>query len=1007
MIPKYITLQNFLSYRKANLDFNGLHTACICGANGAGKSSLLEAMTWAVWGKTRASAEEEVIHAGEKNTRVDFEFSYNYQTYKVIRTRRRGGGTTLDFQIEDENQFKPISGKGVRATQEKIVQTLRLDYDTFINSAYLRQGKADEFMTRSASQRKEILAELLKLNQYETLANKAKDLAKSYKGKTEELEYSLKDIQAELEQKDAINSQLTVLKTQLKGLQSEQKKAQKKLQGLQEIANQRRAIEKQFQWQESQYNSLTAKCEQIKEEINNIQSELTSLKNLLDEKETISLGYQEFQLLSEKETDLRNKFEEYQIVFQEKQSLEEQLRLESNDLVLAIQREKTNLENLNNQEKDLMIILEDVERNKEDLDQLYYYRQKLNELDSLQEKVSPLNQRLVSLKGEIEKEKTKFNAQLEQLDKQEIELNNNLQKVPQKKKELLQLEQKISDLESQKNYLDRVTEKGINTKNQKKRCEEDEVNLAKQIQELDEKLKVLTQDHAICPLCEQSLDEHHLNHVKQKTSEEKKNIDYQLWQSKQDKINCESEIQRLREEYLQVKAKTDVYDDLKSQYVKLEEQLNVSENDYLKLQEIVEQKSQIIEKLESGNYAESLQQELELLTKEIKKLNYNEKDHSLARQNEKSWRKAEFKKQKIDDAQNEYQKIQERKPLQSKIINDLEAQLAELSKNSPRQLEIDQKQQRLDSLNYNAQEHNEVRSELQQRQIYQSKYMELQQAEEKYPQLENKLQRMQESLTLSEEEKKTITLDLEKLKLELDSCFDNSEELESLEKECEERRQKIDSILTQKGGLEQSLINIENREIDHQNKLKRLEKVKKKYRIYHELTAAFGKNGIQSYMIENILPHLEAEANQILARLTGNQFHIQFITQKLKSSRSKKTANKFRDTLEISISDAKGTRAYETYSGGEAFRINFSIRLALARILAQRSGTSLQLLIIDEGFGTQDVDGCDRLIASLNAIASDFHCILIVTHMPQFKEAFQNRIEISKTDQGSEITLST
>ncbi len=159
-------------------------------------------------------------------------------------------------------------------------------------------------------------------------------------------------------------------------------------------------------------------------------------------------------------------------------------------------------------------------------------------------------------------------------------------------------------------------------------------------------------------------------------------------------------------------------------------------------------------------------------------------------------------------------------------------------------------------------------------------------------------------------------------------------------------------------------------------------------------------------MIENVLPQLEAQTNQILSRLTGNQLHVQFLTQKAGKGRSKKQT-KLIDTLDIIIADAHGTRAYETYSGGEGFRINFAIRLALAKLLAQRAGTALQLLIVDEGFGTQDNQGCERLIAAINAIAPDFCCILAVTHMPQFKEAFQHRIEVTKTDQGSQITVSS
>jgi exonuclease SbcC len=155
-------------------------------------------------------------------------------------------------------------------------------------------------------------------------------------------------------------------------------------------------------------------------------------------------------------------------------------------------------------------------------------------------------------------------------------------------------------------------------------------------------------------------------------------------------------------------------------------------------------------------------------------------------------------------------------------------------------------------------------------------------------------------------------------------------------------------------------------------------------------------------MIENIIPYLEAQTNQILARLTSNQLHVKFETQK-----ANKTSDKVTETLDINISDSQGTRAYETYSGGEAFRINFAIRLALSKLLAQRAGTSLQLLVIDEGFGTQDQEGCERLIAAINTIAADFQCILTITHMQQFKEAFQTHIEVRKTKEGSQLRLSS
>jgi exonuclease SbcC len=1007
MIPRQLTLQNFLSYHQAHLDFTGLHTACICGANGAGKSSLLEAITWSIWGKTRTSTEEDVINAGQNNTRVDFQFSYNYQTYKVIRTRKRGGGTTLDFQVENEGKFKSISGKGVRTTQQIITDTLKLDYDTFINSAYLRQGKADEFMNRTASERKEILAELLKLNQYENLATKAKDLAKHYQGNIESSERNLEELENELEKRDELNSQLANLQKQLKELQAIQKKEQKKLQKLQEISTQRQSKEEQLEWQQKQHDILTKKCEQIKAENKAIQIQISQLETILNQRDKINLGYQQLQQLQEKETNLRKKFAAYQEALKERQDLEQQLRLESNDLSLAIQREKTNLDNLEKQGKELATVIQDREKIKTDLEQLDLYRQRLNELDIIQAKVSPLQQRRLNLQVEIDGEKAKLKAELEQLEKQEIELNQDWQKVPQKEQELLALQQQIHNLETKENYLKRVEEKGLAQKSFKERCQESQGNLQKQIQDLQQKLDMLAEERAICPLCERELDEHHLHYVKEKTLQQKKTFEDQSWQYGEKIIHCERELTDLRKEYKKLERELSIYDSLKSKSAKLEEQLDVSEQNCLKLQQLRQQKKLIENKLALGDYAQNLQQELNLLDREINSLNYDEKTHSLVRQEEKRWRKAEFQKAKIDDAQKKYDKIQAEKPQHLQKIADLETQLEQLTKTSPIQAEINQKQLYLDKLNYNDREHNEVRNALQTLEIYQSKYIELQQAEKQFPQGQEKLAKLGEEIALSEQQKMIIHLNLDKLKNELGDSIDYRQEMQILEQECEERRQKIDYLLTTKGGLEQSLTNLDNRQSEYESKYNLLQEVKKKYRIYYELGKAFGKNGIQALMIENILPQLEAEANQILARLTENQLHLQFLTQKPKSGRSKKSVNNLKDTLEIIISDVKGTRSYETYSGGEAFRINFAIRLALARILAQRSGTSLQLLIVDEGFGTQDAEGCDRLVAALNAIASDFACILTVTHMPQFKEAFQHRIEVSKTSLGSQIRLST
>ncbi|MBI3158188.1 MAG: SMC family ATPase [Chloroflexi bacterium] len=171
---------------------------------------------------------------------------------------------------------------------------------------------------------------------------------------------------------------------------------------------------------------------------------------------------------------------------------------------------------------------------------------------------------------------------------------------------------------------------------------------------------------------------------------------------------------------------------------------------------------------------------------------------------------------------------------------------------------------------------------------------------------------------------------------------------------------------------------------------------------YKQLERAFGKDGVPAMLIEQALPQIETKANEILERLSGGDMSIRFVTQaEYKDSRR----DDLKETLDIVISDSAGTRDYEMFSGGEAFRINFAIRLALSEVLAQRAGARLQTLVIDEGFGSQDEAGRQRLVEAINAIQHEFAKILVITHIDALKDAFPARIEVEKTPHGSTVTV--
>ena len=138
MIPTHLRISGFLSYRDpVELDFNSFDVACISGHNGAGKSSLLDAITWSLFGEARGKSNDVInLHPEVKAAEVIFTFRLEQNTYRVQRILPRNKSTVLEFQVLNGDSWKPLTEKTTRDTQLRIEQILRLDYDTFVNASF-------------------------------------------------------------------------------------------------------------------------------------------------------------------------------------------------------------------------------------------------------------------------------------------------------------------------------------------------------------------------------------------------------------------------------------------------------------------------------------------------------------------------------------------------------------------------------------------------------------------------------------------------------------------------------------------------------------------------------------------------------------------------------------------------------------------------------------------------------------------------------------------------------
>lgn len=203
------------------------------------------------------------------------------------------------------------------------------------------------------------------------------------------------------------------------------------------------------------------------------------------------------------------------------------------------------------------------------------------------------------------------------------------------------------------------------------------------------------------------------------------------------------------------------------------------------------------------------------------------------------------------------------------------------------------------------------------------------------------------------------------------------------------------NALRKVGEANQKVQSCKSLEVKRARLASELTDIRRRKSLLKDLRESFGKNGVPAMIIEVILPELEASTNDLLNRMTNGRMSVRFETQRATKSGDAS------ETLDIRISDELGERPYEMYSGGEAFRINFAIRIALSKLLAHRQGAKLQTLFIDEGFGTQDTQGRERLIEAIRTIQDDFERLIVITHIDELKDAFPARIEVTKTAHGS------
>lgn len=1014
MIPISLSLQNFLSYGEnvPPLDFSGFHVACISGRNGHGKSALLDAITWALWGEARKSGSERrpndgLLRIGATEMRVDFEFFLENDRYRISRSFRKTGKsatTRLEFQIysPETNAYKTLSEESaVRQTQASIDTLLRMTYETFINSAFLLQGRADEFTRCKASQRKALLSDILGLSHYDDLSFLAREHAREMDIELATARAKRDDIAQTIEKRDEFVAQRDGVNAQLQACNNELENAENRRESLRKIRTQRErheaereALQKDISRIESDIREQQTTCEKA-------QQDVAAYREILDRRAEITNAAEKYRALQKEDADLQTKLHTLRPLEKRAGELNQKIADQRHEVERRLGEWQIRIGDSERTLRETEALLSDRQTIQTQLEALHKARQQDREWEEMRENRERVERNIRDLERQIdsaiENIKVEINTHIHHKQQTDV-LVAAIETRRETRQSLRAQAEEIQSLEAKR---DEIRNRGSALKIQIENNDERLDTLHQTREDIDQQQQVLQNVRdASCPLCGSELDQTHREEVGAKLSKQLREQQTQITQLESDIQKAEAEREQHRHRYQEIKNQLAQREGIAQRLAEAEAALKEAEN-AVQIRETLSAEinaleARLREQTQNSPDARALSQ----ARSELEKLTYNPAEHRTLREKLKELDAVEAQNAQLQLAAEQREKVLVELP-EFREKRDLAQQWLDEAKYAPNErAEREQVHQRIRTLNYNAEHHQRISQQLAALQDAPTQYERLQVAERDLENSQTQFDTAKKRLTELTEHSEQARQRLTEIDAAINSAESTLEEANALEKNIAQMRAQRDGLLQQNAALQSQIEHCDALSREQNAVEEKIKSSERDIRIYRELTTAFGKDGIQALIIEQAIPEIEEEANRILARLTDNRTQIA-----LESLRDLKTGGT-RETLDIKISDELGERSYELYSGGEAFRIDFSIRIALSKLLSRRTGTRLRTLVIDEGFGTQDAEGLDHLVEAIQAISGDFEKILIITHVESLKQAFPVRIEVTKyPDLGSRFEV--
>jgi len=467
VIIKRIELKNFKSHLNTGIDFN-TGISIIMGDNGAGKSSILESISFALFKEYASKKMDKLINNEKNQMKVAIEFIANGRTYKVVRKRKRNSSPESMLYVEDNGRFSVIE-KGDSAVSSEVERIIDLDKNLFLNAVYVRQGEIANLITQNPAEKKEMMGRLLGVQDLENSWKNMKFIIDDYRKQETRINGKLENFRSTEEDLKKKENKMDELTSIIKDMKSESDKTKEKLGKL-------KTVKEFFDKKELMFNKL-------KQEIEHGNLTLNRLKKLKEK-------------LNNQISDINNKEAQIEKIKPEISKITVLENLKDKILNLReLENEKTYIEK---SLKKIDFFKNIIVKNKDSYDNFIVLELQINELSNSRKKFEGSD----VLKNKIERDIKDTSVKIE-------ELKNNIYTKLKKYGELL--EEEICSIDELELYL-QTKKEDIETNLKQNFDQINEFNseisdIKGQNKEINKVIEELEDAEDTCPVCESELDE--------------------------------------------------------------------------------------------------------------------------------------------------------------------------------------------------------------------------------------------------------------------------------------------------------------------------------------------------------------------------------------------------------------------------------------------------------------------------------------------------------------------